>query len=325
MAGRELKELFRAYKDQDELAFRRVAQKIIEDEESKHHMALARDLRQILASGTGGSHVFVEGVALPPPPTDREGEWPLAEVRHPERYLSDLVLEETVRAQLASVAEEFRRWETIDRHGLPRRQRLMFYGPPGCGKTSAAEGLAAELGLPLVIVRLDAVVSSYLGETASNLQRIFDYAQTGSWVLLFDEFDALGKARDDPTEHGEIKRVINAFLQLLDRFRGHSLLVAATNHEGLLDSALWRRFDEVVEFDLPSVHQIRQILRSRLRVARHRGLDIEGAASKLRGLPHSAAEKVALDARRLTLLADRVEVDQTDLEAAVDAATRRRW
>jgi SpoVK/Ycf46/Vps4 family AAA+-type ATPase len=325
MAGRELKDLFRAYKDQNELAFRRVAQQIIEEEESKHHVALARDLRQILASGSGGSIALSEGVALPPPPTDREGEWPLAEVRHPSRYLSELVLEGALVTQISSIAEEFRRWELIDRHGLPRRQRLLFYGPPGCGKTSAAEGLAAELGLPLVIVRLDAVVSSYLGETASNLQRIFDYAQTGSWVLLFDEFDALGKARDDPTEHGEIKRVINGFLQLLDRFRGPSLLVAATNHETLLDSALWRRFDEVLSFQPPSVHQIRQVLRARLRVVKHRGLDIDRAASQLRGLPHSAVEKAALDARRHALLANREVVEQADLDGAVDGVKQRPW
>jgi SpoVK/Ycf46/Vps4 family AAA+-type ATPase len=324
MAGRDLKELFRAYRERDELSFRRAAQQIIEEEEAKHHVALARDLKQILAGGSAVS-VTPGSVQLPAPPTDREGDWPLAEVRHARRYLQDLVLDGRVGEQLSSISNEFRHWQAIDRAGLPRRQRLLFYGPPGCGKTSAAEGLAAELGLPLMVVRLDSVVSSYLGETATNLQRLFDYAQSGSWVLFLDEFDALGKARDDPTEHGEIKRVINAFLQLLDRFQGSSILIAATNHERLLDSALWRRFDEVIQFSLPSVHQIRQILRLRFRSTSHRGLDIDAAASKLRGLPHSAAEKAAIDARRNALLAGRDSVKSDDLAAAIQDVLSRPW
>jgi SpoVK/Ycf46/Vps4 family AAA+-type ATPase len=323
VAGKDLKELFRSYRERDELSFRRAAQHIIEEEEAKHHLALARDLRQILVGGS--SAPVLDTVALPSPPMDREGGWPLAEVRHPSRYLADLVLEERITAQLGSVAEEYRRWEVLDRHGIPRRQRLLFFGPAGCGKSSAAEGLAAELGLPLAVVRLDAVVSSYLGETASNLNRVFEYAQAGSWVLLFDEFDALGKARDDPTEHGEIKRVINAFLQMLDRFGGPSLLIAATNHEQLLDSGLWRRFDEVIEFPKPTVHQIRQILRMRFRSAHHRGLEIPEAARRLRGLPHSAAEKVAWDARRMAVLAGRETVTREDLDEAIASARARPW
>jgi SpoVK/Ycf46/Vps4 family AAA+-type ATPase len=323
VAGRDLKQLFRAYREDDELSFRRAAQQIIDEEEAKHHLALARDLRKILVGGAVAHPI--ETVVLPPPPMDREGEWPLAEVRQPDRYLADLVLDESVSGQLLGLADEFRHWETLGRHGIPRRQRLLFYGPPGCGKTSAAEALAAELGLPLAVVRLDAVVSSYLGETASNLNRVFEYAQNGSWVLLFDEFDALGKARDDPTEHGEIKRVINAFLQMLDRFRGPSLLIAATNHEQLLDSALWRRFDEVIEFSKPSVHQIRLLLRQRLRGVPHRGLEIDKAASRLRGKPHSAAEKVAWDARRSAVLDGREAVIPADLDAAVEASLTRPW
>lgn len=323
MAGRELKQLFRAYREGDELAFRRAAQEIIEEEESKQHLALARDLRRLLAAGAGAA--VAEGVTLPAPPMDREGEWPLAEVRHPGHVLSDLVLSGKLIEQLETIVEEFARWEELDRSGIPRRQRLLLYGAPGCGKTSVAEAIATEMGLPLMVVRLDAVVSSYLGETASNLHRIFDYARTGSWVLLFDEFDALGKARDDPTEHGEIKRVITAFLQMLDGFRGASLLIAATNHEQLLDSALWRRFDEVLEFPRPTVHQLRQLLRLRLRPISHRGIDIEEAARRLKGLPHAAAEKAAWDARRHAVLAGRQALEPADLERAVDSNRSRPW
>lgn len=323
MPGRELKQLFRAYREGDELAFRRAAQEIIEDEESKQHTALARDLRKIIAGGS--SAAVQEGVTLPAPPVDREGEWPLAEIRHAEQAFPELVLSGDLLGRLQGLSEEVARWEELDRHLIPRRQRLLFYGPPGCGKTSAAEAIAGELGLPLLVIRLDAVVSSYLGETASNLHRVFDYARSGSWVLLFDEFDALGKARDDPSEHGEIKRVITAFLQMLDGFRGSSLLIAATNHEQLLDSALWRRFDEVLAFPKPTVHQLRKVLRMRLRGTRHSGLDIEGAAASLKGLPHAAAEKAVWNARRYAVLDHRQDVESNDLVRAVSDVTSRPW
>jgi ATP-dependent 26S proteasome regulatory subunit len=176
-----------------------------------------------------------------------------------------------------------------------------------------------------MVVRLDAVVSSYLGETASNLHRVLDYARNGSWVVLFDEFDALGKSRDDPTEHGEIKRVINAFLQLLDGFRGPSLLIAATNHHQLLDPALWRRFDDVEVFPKPTVHQLRKVLRLRLRAMAHRNVDVDKIAAALKGLPHAAAEKVAWDARRTAVLEGRDIVESGDVERAVADACRRPW
>lgn len=324
MAGRELKALFRAYREGDELAFRRAAQEIVEEEEAKLHTALARDLRALLAGG-GSRAAVAPDMLLPEPPRDREGEWPLAQIRHAERAFDDLVLDGALVDRLRTLAEEYGRWKEIDRLGIPRRQRILLYGPPGCGKTSAAEALAREIGLPLLVVRIDAVISSYLGETASNLHRIFDFVGQGSWVLLFDEFDALGKARDDPTEHGEIKRVITAFLQMLDAFRGPSLLIAATNHEHLLDPALWRRFDDVLSFPRATVHQSRRLLRLRLRMIKHDRLDIEASASRLKGKPHAAIEKVAWDAVRFAVLDDRDAVEQRDLDRAVADALGRPW
>lgn len=323
MAGRELKALFRAFREGDELSFRRAAQEIIEDEEAKQHTALARDLRALLAGGV--QTAIAPDVALPAPPKDREGEWPLAEIRHPQRSFDELVLNGSLLRRMRSIVEEHSKWDELDRHGVPRRQRLLFHGPPGCGKTSAAEALANEIGLPLVIIRIDSVVSSYLGETASNLHRVFEFVREGSWVLLFDEFDALGKARDDPGEHGEIKRVVTAFLQMLDAFRGSSLLLAATNHEQLLDSALWRRFDDVLEFKLPTVHQNRQLLRRGLPATKREPIDLEAAASRLKGRPHAAAEKVAWDSIRYALLAGRESVREDDFRRALKDALERPW
>lgn len=324
MAGRHLKEIFRAFHARDELAFRRAAMEIIEEEQAKHHNALARDLQKLLVAG-GGSFDSGSTVIVPAPPKDREGEWDLAEVREPHRLLEDLILNKGVCLALENVVEEIRQWPALDAAGLPRRQRLLLQGPPGCGKTTSAEAIAAELGRPLLIVRLDAVVSSYLGETASNLRRIFEYADQAPFVVLFDEFDALGRSRDDASEHGEMKRVVTAFLQMTDRYQGPSLLLAATNHPGLLDEALWRRFDEVLTFGLPTVHQLRQVLRLRLKGVAHSGLEIDRYASALKGRPHAAAEKLVVDARRNALLRDSAVVTAQDVHRALPGITSRPW
>ena len=324
VAGRQLKEIFRAFQARDELAFRRAAMEIIEEEKAKHHNALARDLQKLLVVGGGridsGATVFV-----PPPPKDREGDWDLGEVREPQRLLEDLILQDTVVARLKNIVDEIRQWSTLDAAGVPRRQRLLLQGPPGCGKTTAAEALAAELGRPLLVVRLDAVVSSYLGETASNLRRILEYADQAPFVVLFDEFDALGRSREDASEHGEMKRVVTAFLQMTDRYRGPSLLLAATNHPSLLDEALWRRFDEVLTFELPTVHQLRQVLRLRLRGVAHRSIKIDAYASALKGLPHAAAEKLIIDARRNALLRNSGAIESQDVESSLPGITSRPW
>lgn len=324
MAGRQLKEIFRAFRTRDELAFRRAAIEIIEEEQAKHHNALARDLQKLLAAG--GDRLDVGStVLIPAPPKDREGEWDLGEVREPQRLLEDLILHKSVLSSLESIVEEVQQWPVLDSAGLPRRQRLLLQGPPGCGKTTAAEALAAELGRPLLVVRLDAVVSSYLGETASNLRRILDYADEAPFVVLFDEFDALGRSRDDASEHGEMKRVVTAFLQMTDRYRGPSLLLAATNHPSLLDEALWRRFDEVLTLGLPTVHQLRQVLRLRLKRVAHGGIDIDMYATALKGKPHAAAEKLIVDARRSALLRSSPAVESQDMERSLPGITSRPW
>jgi len=324
VAGRQLKEIFRAFHARDELAFRRAATEIIEEEQAKHHNTLARDLQKLLVAG-GGTVDPGETVVVPTPPKDREGEWDLGEIREPERLLDDLVLRQPVLTALENIVQEVRQWPSLDAAGLPRRQRLLFQGPPGCGKTTAAEAVAAELGRPFLVVRLDAVVSSYLGETASNLRRILDYANQAPFVLLFDEFDALGRSRDDASEHGEMKRVVTAFLQMTDRYRGPSLLLAATNHPSLLDEALWRRFDEVMTFQLPTVHQIRLLLRLRLKSVSHSGLEIDKYASALKGLPHAAAEKLVIDSRRNAILRNSRMVEKEDVVQALAGITSRPW
>ncbi|MEF1291003.1 AAA family ATPase, partial [Vibrio sp. M260118] len=145
-----------------------------------------------------------------------------------------------------------------------------------CGKTLTAESMAYELERPLAIVRLDSLVSSFLGETAANLRKVFDFIAKHKLLVLFDEFDALGKERDDGSEHGELRRVVNAVLQMMDSYDGKSTIIAATNHEQILDSAIWRRFDEIVEFPEIDQNQLQDLLQLKLRGVR-REFDLDSS------------------------------------------------
>lgn len=321
MAGRHLRDMIAAYGERDDLKFRRAAQAIIQEEEAKRHTVLARELRSVLAANAGvGSH---DAPPMPDLPTDRDSSLPLARVSQSDRFLSDLVLAEDVRSSLDRVVREVRHWPTLDRAGLPRRNRILLSGPPGCGKTSAAAAIAHELNRPLVTARVEGLISSYLGETAANLSNLFSFVATGAYVLLLDEFDSLGKMREDSADHGELRRVVNAVLQQIDAYSGPSLIIAATNHSHILDSAMWRRFDSVVELGLPTERQVTDLLARRLL-----GNGLDHAApfiSRLAGLPHAATEFFADSAKRHALLDERAQIAAVDIEFAASEVTNRRW
>jgi SpoVK/Ycf46/Vps4 family AAA+-type ATPase len=149
--------------------------------------------------------------------------------------LSDVVLPANNSEKINQVICEFSNWDVLLCNGVYPTRRVLFYGPPGSGKSLTAKAMAAELGLPLLYVRFDAIISSYLGQTAANIRKIFDFVKGDSYVILFDEFDAIARSRNDRFEHGEIKRVVNTFLQQIDNFKGRSLIIVATNFESSLD------------------------------------------------------------------------------------------
>ena len=321
MAGRHIRDMIVAYGQRDDLKFRRAAQAIISEEEAKRHHVLAKELRGLLAANSGlGVH---EHAAMPDPPVDRDSALPLAQVRLTDRSLDDLVLGPVARDALQQLVSEVRRWSELDAAGLPRRNRLLLSGPPGCGKTSAVSALAHELGRPLVSARVEGLISSYLGETATNLNQLFAFASTGPYVLFLDEFDSLGKMRDDPADHGELRRVVNAVLQQIDAYVGPSLIVAATNHSKVLDAALWRRFDAVVELDLPSPEQSAAVVRQILPAETFKLA--EPYLGKLTGLPHAAAEYFAHAARRRAVLAGAKKVRVSDVKLAINETVSRPW
>ncbi|MEH1862078.1 MAG: ATP-binding protein [Nostoc sp.] len=189
--------------------------------------------------------------------------------------------------------------------------------PPGCGKTQTAKVLSSALGLPLVYVNLTAVFSSYLGETATNLQKIFTYIEKGEWLVLFDEFDAIARDRDNLNEHGEVKRLVNSLLQLIDNATNQSIFVAATNHEKLLDSAVWRRFDEVIFFDNPSVELRTALLSRYLSAIRYTAINLSTFATRLENATGADIERICSDAIKSVILRGERTLSADDLEVAI--------
>ncbi len=252
------------------------------------------------------------------------GELDLLQIRDPFIGFEDLLIPEAHTKILEELQLELAREDYLVRHGIAPRRKLLFTGPPGCGKSATAEALARELGREFAVVNLSTVVSSFLGDTAKNLSSIFEAASAEPWVVLFDEFDAIGKERAERTDHGELKRVVTAFLQQLDNFLGPSVLVAATNHPDLVDSAVWRRFSIVLQFDPPSVHELRDLLRLKLRsIKRESGFNIDAAASACKGLTQAEVSQVVEDSYRSHLLHDaRRPLKLDELISAANAAQK---
>lgn len=323
-SGALLRQLIKSGSEGDSESFRRVSEKIIQEERDKQHHLLANDLEKILY-GRRSSSEQAKRFVFSKLPEDKERGLALLQIKEPLRRIDDVVLSDENRSLLDEILEEHHRVETLKSHGLFPADRLLFCGPPGCGKTLSAEVVAAELSLPLAIVRIDSVVSSYLGETAANLRKVFDFIAAVPMVVLFDEFDALAKERADSAEHGELKRVVNAFLQLLDAYDGKSLLIAATNHEGILDSAIWRHFDEVLVFEAPNLEQLKRLLSIKLKgVRREFEIDNGKISGLLKGMSHADVERVLRRAIKEKVLSGKEFLTERHIQSAIRREDARR-
>lgn len=316
-----LKAMFLNYSRGDDAGFRAVALEIIQEERRKNHSLLADELEGLLLQEQPTRRPL-HLASLRPLPKGRD-DAPLLKLEQPGRTFPELVLPGEVQSSLLRCCREFGDASVLRAHGLRPRNRLLYIGPPGSGKSVTAEAMAAELGLPVAKVHLASVVSSYLGETARNLQAIFDYCNQGSWLLFFDEFDALAKERGDRSEHGELKRVVTAFLQLLDEFRGNSLVIAATNHPTLLDAAVWRRFDEVFAFRVPTEEETERLISLRLRTHVVRA-PLREFANRVHGMSSAEIEAVCFDALRDIVMDGREAVELQDLDRAATRMEERR-
>jgi SpoVK/Ycf46/Vps4 family AAA+-type ATPase len=331
VSSEKLRTLFEAHRERNEPAFERAASSIISEELAANHHASATELRRALAGTnspeqkSGGRHLEMRTV----PKDRREGEdllW-----MHNSAVTSEQVtLAAPTATRIARVLEEHRQRQRLLAHGYRPKSKLLFFGPPGNGKTLTAFLLAHELGLQVGVLRLSTVISSFLGDTASHLQRVFSRASAAPMVLLLDEVDALGKNRDDPNDVGELKRVVNSFLQAMDAFRSsESILIAASNHQYLLDQALWRRFDDIVPFPMPDGEHRVLFLKRLLSGIRFTG-SIQQVASQMSGLSYADIERVSIEAVKTMVLENRETLSVRDIaaelrlwKAAVQGAQRK--
>ena len=268
-----------------------------------------------------------ETTPLPRPPgipRDADKGIPLLSVRDEHHTFDDLIVADDTRARLERIVKEDMASEVLLRHGLRPTSRILLCGPPGTGKTLTAGVLATATGRRLIHVVFDSLVSPYLGETASNLRRVFEFAATGRFVVLFDEFDIVGRHRDDPHEHGEIKRLVGNFMQMMDDFKGESIIVAATNHQHLLDRALWRRFDEVVYYDNPDQGRRERLLEMYLGALKKAGrMPYEELAAAADGFSAADIAKAGGDALRDAVVGGRDTVDEAGVRRAIGEQRRR--
>lgn len=322
-SGKTLRQLIRAGSNGNLAAFKEASESIIQEERQKQHHLLANDLEQILYGHAKPMASNALSHMMPAVPTDKERGLPLLDIRQPQRSLEELVLSQSGQSAVDELLEEHRRQDVLRSYGLHAASKILFFGPPGCGKTLAAEIIACELDMPLAIVRLDALVSSYLGETAANLRKVFDFISQYPLVALFDEFDALGKERADNSEHGELRRVVNAVLQMMDAYRGKSLLIAATNHEQILDTAIWRRFDDTLEFPLPLSELLPQVLQLKLRgVRRQFETDAPELINLFKGLSPADIERIIRRAIKRMILRNQEFLSMKDLSQSKDRELR---
>ena len=269
------------------------------------------------AAGDGGLAASI--------PCDPERGLPLLRIRRHRHTLADLVVGAELAEAIESIVSENRAAGKIRSYGLRPSDRILLCGPPGTGKTLTAQAVAGELGRPFAYVAFDSLISSYLGETASNMRSVFDYMDGQEMVVLFDEFDSVGKRRDDPHEHGELKRVVNNFMQMLDEYDGGTLIMAATNHQHVLDEAVWRRFDDVLYFDMPDHARRRALFEKHLRVMRRDGdIDTKALARSTSGCSAADIMQACVGALRRSIVEDRAAVSKADVLQSLSALRRRK-
>jgi SpoVK/Ycf46/Vps4 family AAA+-type ATPase len=282
----------------DQLAFRKAAEGLILEESQKGHRLLAERMTKALRPTP--SRVVRSTL------TNLSDSSPVRGLLYevtPERSLDSLVLPQGIRSQIQELVEEQHRAELLHAHNLRARNRVLVAGPPGNGKTTLAEALSFELMYPLIIIRYETLVGSFLGETSSRLKSVIDYARTQRCVLFFDEFETLGKERGDTHETGEIKRVVSSLLMQLDDLPDYVVVVAASNHPELLDKAVWRRFQLRIELPTPTRDQLAQFIASiGQRSGVNFGFEPETLARHLLGLNFAEAEEFCLGVVRRAVL-----------------------
>jgi SpoVK/Ycf46/Vps4 family AAA+-type ATPase len=322
-SSEQLKALIRSHISRDDGHFYSVAMQVAAHEAKLGHGKLAEELRGLIDAAKTRLGQDGSGKLVPIASALQSGGKPRGElaslltVSYPANRLSDMVLDDQASQQLARIIKEQRLLARIREHGLSPRRKLLLVGPPGTGKTMTASALAGELGIPLFLVRLDSLITKFMGETASKLRQVFDAIADIRGVYFFDEFDAIGSQRGAANDVGEIRRVLNSFLQMIEHDQSNSLIVAATNHPEVLDYALFRRFDDVLEYQLPTPAQALDLIRSRLGSFAPKPFKKDGLVEQAQGLSYAEICRAVDESIKDAIMHDQTKVQRAELGCAL--------
>ena len=319
-SSEQLKALIKSHISRDDGHFLSVAMQVAAHDAKLGHGKLAEELRVMIdaAKNRIGQDATGKLVAIGSAAKPRAELANLLTVSHPAIRLGDMVLDEVASNQLQRVIKEQRQQARIKEHGLSPRRKLLLVGLPGTGKTMTAAALAGELGVPLFLVRLDSLITKFMGETASKLRQVFDAITDIRGVYFFDEFDAIGSQRGLANDVGEIRRVLNSFLQMIEHDHSNSLIVAATNHPEVLDYALFRRFDDVVEYDLPTPEQAMALIQSRLGYFAPKPFKKDGLLEQTEGLSYAEICRAVDASIKDAILHEQTKVQRAELGRALE-------
>ena len=313
-----LRLLFEAYRDGNDELFQHAAQTLIGRELSANHHSEAQALTRALGRNASDR---VERARLSRLPNRSIAGTDLVTIIDDPKPDQDPILADETSTRVRRLVLEHRQELRLSSFGLAPKQKVLLWGPPGCGKTLTASLIASELQMPLGILNLPTIVSSLLGGTSAQLKTVFELAESRRIVILLDEFDTLAKERDDDRDIGESKRIVNSLLQLMERFSSSSsIILAATNHQYVLDRAVWRRFDDVIHFPLPTEAQRVALLKQLLSGIQYAG-SLTDTARAMRGMSHADIARVTAEGLRTMVLESRKKISMDDVLAE---ATRNR-
>ena len=324
-SANQLIALLKSHAEGDDERFYSIAMQLAAHEAKIGHGKLAEELRTLVDQAKARRGLPPKGNDKTVPIGRPRGE--LAEllgVSFPKNRLGEMVLDEHLEYQLKRVIREQRQAERLLSHGLAPRRKLLLVGPPGTGKTLTAAVLAGELGLPLFQVRLDGLITKYMGETAAKLRQVFDATDRTRGVYFFDEFDAIGSQRGLANDVGEVRRILNSFLQMIEQDESHSLIVAATNHPEILDQALFRRFDDILHYGLPDEARIAALLKARVGRQARKGISWKRLAEKAKGLSYAEIVRACDEALKEAVIEQKEHLSEPDIRHAIEERAEAR-
>jgi SpoVK/Ycf46/Vps4 family AAA+-type ATPase len=309
----QVKALIKSHSEGDDSRFYSIAIQVAAHAARQGHTHLANQLRNLIDEAKEKGYALTQSnkvISINQPRGELTG---LLSVAYPKEQLSSLILTENTTLRLNRVVLEQRQKSLLLQHGLNPRRKILLFGAPGTGKTFTASALAGELHLPLYTILLDGLITKYMGETAAKLRLIFDSIDRVRGVYFFDEIDAIGANRASQNDVGEIRRVLNSFLQFLEQSNSESLILAATNNLDLLDKALFRRFDDVIEYQIPDFALIIQTFKNRLAIAPKKSIDFDVLAQASQGLSFAEICKASDDALKTLVLNEKDQHLSTDM------------